>query len=813
MEMTLNRTIPLAFLALTMVGCSRTPPATRPAPARDTAAAAGPKAYSKVVPSSATRDSGLFAVIRNGDKILWQIPDSLIGRDMLWLTRIAAAAEDLSPFTNAGSNINDYLVRFERQGDQILLRTHGTRYVADSALPISRSVAANTFAPIIRSFAVEAITPDSNAVVIDVTSFLESDVPAISGLSSGMRTQFKVRRLDPDRSFVESVKAFPLNVEVRQVQTFDATEPPSQQSTGTVSLTTAQSLVLLPREPMRPRLADERVGWFTLRQIDFSSSALKAAERTVLRRWRLEPRDPAAYARGELVEPVKPIVFYLDPGTPDEWRPFIRQGVEDWNVAFEAAGFKNAIEARDPPTPEQDPEFDPDDVRYSTVRYVANLTRNAMGPSVSDPRTGEIIESDIIWYHNHLRSYRNRLMVETGATNAAARSLQTEMELIGETVRQVIAHEIGHALGLPHNMIASSAYSVDSLRSPSFTAANGVAPSVMDYARQNYVAQPGDGVTRFVRMIGPYDLYAINWGYRVIPSADPVAEQLVLDRWIAEKSGDPRFRFYGGDGMDPRAQTEDIGSDPVLASSLGIANLKRVLPELPTWTATAGENWSDLEELYGELVSSYARYVGHVITMIGGIERTAKSTDQAGPIFEPVSAERQRAAVEFLEEQVFTTPVWLADPAVLSRIEGTGALNRVRQQQASVLSRVLDASRMQRMLEISLMAGGDTYQPSELLSDVRAAVWSELGERGVIDPWRRQLQRAHVARLIELATNTTATPRGPDPVTVEARPLARQELVTLQAQVQRRVGSTSDAATVAHLRDVAARIATALSVD
>ncbi len=810
--------IPIVAFAilLTSAGCAGRSAPAQPVPARavqDSAATparqvarSAPQPYDKVIPRGASADSGLFLVHRVDGKVLWEVPDSLLGRDMLWLTRIAAAAEDLSPFTNAGSNIHEYLVRFERDGDRILLRSRGTRYVADTSLPIAQSVAANTFAPILRAFKLEAWRPDSGAVVIDVTSFLDDDVAAISGLSTGLRTQFKVRRLDPQRSYVASVKSFPLNVEVRQVQTFDAAEPPSQASTGTVSLTTAQSLVLLPREPMRPRFADERVGWFTLRQIDFGSPELKADERRLLQRWRLEPKDPAAYARGELVEPVTPITFYLDPGTPLEWRPYIRAGVEEWNKAFEAAGFRNAVIARDPPTPAEDPEFDPDDVRYSTVRYIANLTRNATGPSVADPRTGEIIESDIIWYHNHLRSYRNRLMVETGAANPAARTLRMDPDLIGETVKQVIAHEIGHAIGLPHNMIASSAYDVDSLRDPSFTARNGVAPSVMDYARQNYVAQPGDGVTRFIRMIGPYDLHAVNWGYRVIPGAATAeAEQPVLDRWIRDRADDARYRFYGGDGMDPRAQTEDIGDDAVEASTLGMANLQRVLPELPAWTATPGENWDDLAELYGELVSSYARYVGHAITSIGGVERDAKATDQAGPVYVPVPGAQQRRAMAFLAEQVFTTPRWLVPEAVLRRIEGAGAIDRIRQLQASVLARVLDPARLQRMTEQAAY-GGDGYPAAELLADVRGAVWGELARGAPIDPWRRALQRAHVERLIALAAPGDAAARGVDMATAEAPPLARRELTLLDAAIRVR----GDAATAAHLADIKARIAKAL---
>jgi len=355
---------------------------------------------------------------------------------------------------------------------------------------------------------------------------------------------------------------------------------------------------------------------------------------------------------------------------------------------------------------------------------------------------------------------------------------------------------------------------VDSLRSPTFTAKHGVSPSIMDYARQNYVAQPGDNVTRFVRMMGPYDNYAINWGYRVIPtSATPEAEKPMLDRWIREKAGDPMYRFAGGDGIDPRAQTEDIGDDPVRASRYGIANLRLVAPRLPEWTATPGEDWSDLNELYGELVQSYGRYVGHVTTLVGGMYRTSKATDQDGPVFEPVPAHRQRDAMRFFVDEVFTTPTWLVDPALLRRFEGAGALNRVRAQQQFVINSLIDANRLGRMQEVALMGAADAYQPIEMLTDVRTAVWSELGSGRSIDPWRRQLQRAHLERLRTLATAETVVGiAGADPRTTDARPLARGELVGLQSAIKTRMArSGGDETTRRHLADAAARIAETLN--
>ncbi len=764
-----------ALVLLFLSGCGGAPAPEPPAPQ----------------PATVDREEGLFEVVRDDDRLLFAIPDSIVGREILLISQIAGSPENFSPFLNAGTNVAEQVVRWERMGDRLLLRTVSHSNVAPDTLPIARSVQANTFAPVLRAFEVD----DQGR--IDVTALFETDVEAIAPITGGQRSQFGVRRLDPSRTFIDSARAFPLNVEVRHTLTYEAGSPPSQARTQTLSVQMAQSFVLLPDEPMRHRYHDPRVGWFTVNQIDFGSDAYKADTRRLIRRWRLEPSDPAAYARGELVDPVDPIVFYLDPGTPDQWAPYIRQGVEDWIPAFESAGFSNAIRVEEIP---DDDDFSPEDVRFNMVRYTANLTRNAVGPSVSDPRTGEIIASDIIWYHNHLRSYRNRLMLETGAANPVARSLQMDIDYIGEAVRQVIAHEIGHAIGLPHNMIASSAFPVDSLRSPTFTAEYGVAASVMDYARQNYIAQPGDGVERFIRGIGPYDHYSVEWGYRVIPDArTPADERATLDRWIRDHADDPMYRF-DQPSQDPRTQTEDLGDDPVRASTYGIMNLQRVLPELPEWTRTGtpGEDYTELAELYGELVSAWNRYIGHVVTVVGGVHRTLRAADQVGPVYEPVDPERQREAVAFLVREIFDTPTWLNEPAVLSRIEGGGAIDRIRQLQVNRLRQLLDPARMTRLQEQELMTG-EAYTVAELMADLREAIWREVDEGAPIDPYRRNLQRAHVARLAEFVEGEESS---------EAAALGRAELRRLLALLEGATGA--DAVTRAHLDDQAARIGSVL---
>ena len=773
--------------------------------------------YADVI-KDAESDDGLFTVHRKDEDYLFEIPDSLLGRDMLLISRIAGKMDGLGGFQSAGAATNRQMVRFERRGDRIMLRKHSGVAVADDTLAIAASVEANYFPPILESWEIEARGPDSASSVIDVTDFFGGDTPHLSGLSPAQRRNYGVRRLDADRSFISRVRSYPLNVNVRHTLTYDAASPPTDEAANTVTLEMNQSLVLLPAEPMRPRYADPRVGYFTVSRINYGLNEQKAATETFIRRWRLEPSDPEAYARGEVVDPVTPITYYVDPATPERYVDAVKRGIENWQPAFETAGFSNAIVALEAPSKEEDPDWDPEDVRFSVARWSASETRNAVGPSTSDPRTGEIIESDIVWYHNHMRSYRNWMMVQTGAANPDARQLPLTDELMEEAMEQVITHEIGHAIGLPHNMVASSSYPVDSLRSRSFASRMGVAPTIMDYARQNYIAQPEDGLEPkdFLRRIGVYDHYSVNWGYRVLPDAETPEDEIpTLNRWIVEKAHDRMYKYLpGGLGVtDPRSQTEDMGDDMVRANQYGMANLRRIVPNLVAWTTRPGEDYSDLAEIYGEAVSQWSRYVRHVVTMVGGVHADLKTADQDGAVFDGVPRAEQKRAMAWLAREAFTAPTWLNVPEILELIGPSAAsVANITRLQSSVLNQLLSTSRMATLAELEVTEPDDAYPLVEFLDDVRAAVWEDLERVTEVGPYRRALQRAYIERMATFMTDAPAAPTpffaaGPNVSTSDIRPLVREQLRTLRDDIARRLNrGMAHRVTEAHLNDALARV-------
>lgn len=770
----------------------------------DTTKKEKPDPYKKVITNEAVTDSGLFITHVVKDKSYFELPESIMNQEILITSRISGFVKNLN-FGGAGVESRPQrVIKWQKRGEQIFLKYVSYNSIANEEDPIYESVKNNNFEPIVMAFDIKAYSKDSSAYVIDVEPLFTTDVELIGPLSESQRKAFGIRGMDGKRSYVNTMKAFPQNVEVRHVLTFNGTSLPDNQIAGAMTLEMNQSFVLLPAVPMKPRLYDDRVGYFSVSHTNYSLDEQKAARERFITRWRLEPKpeDVEKYFRGELVEPVKPIVYYIDPATPIQWRPYLKQGVEDWQAAFEAAGFKNAIMAKDAPTKEEDPDWSPEDVRYSVIRYVSTDIQNAMGPHVHDPRTGEIIESDIIWYHNVMNLLRNWFFIQTAAINPDARKVKFDDAVMGRLIRFVSSHEVGHTLGLPHNMGSSSAYPVDSLRSAEFTAKMGTAPSIMDYARFNYIAQPGDEGVALMPMIGPYDKWSIIFGYKMVAgnqSAD--AEKKVINDWVKERADDKIYRFgrQRGVPVDPTAQTEDLGDNSMKASEYGVKNLQFITDHLIEWTREDGKDYSELSELYGQVITQFRRYIGHVIANVGGVYEYNKTADQEGAVYTFVEKARQAQAIAFLNKQLFQTPMWLEKKDIIGKTEESSFSEKLRSMQDITLAQLLNQDRLKRMTENSAINGNDAYSVLDMFNDLTAEIFSEYDKRANVDLYRRNLQRTYLEGLQRVLQSETNAFEHTD-----MKAVARMHLLKIEKKLKASAGRNE--MTSIHTQDMIQRI-------
>jgi hypothetical protein len=783
-----------------------------------------PKPYASVVTAKAATRDGLFKTHRIGSKLYFEIPKAELGKDQLLVTRIAKTTLGVG---YGGEEVDSRVIRWERRGDRVLLRGINYNVVAEDSLPVAQAVANANYYPILASFNVEAYGADS-AAVIDVSRLYTTNVPEFGLGRVATANRQRIGGFDASRAFIEHVATFPTNIEIEATHTYN---PPAPSPTASPFVRTPNeaasflmhwSMVRLPERPMMPRLYDSRVGYFTTSRVDYGTDEHRAARRRFINRWRLEPSDTAAFQRGELVEPVQPITYYVDPATPRWLVPFIKRGIEQWQPAFEAAGFKRGIVAADAPT--DDPDWSAEDARYSVVRWYPSTTENAYGPSIVDPRTGEILDADIGMFHNVMNLNRAWYFTQVAPLDPRAQKLPFPDTLMGRLIEYVVAHEVGHTLGFPHNMKSSSTYDPDSIRNPDFVRRMGHTPSLMDYARFNYVAQPEDRMPPelLVPIVGPYDKFATMWGYRpILAAATPEAEKPMLDRWARMQDTAAYLRFSTSDsrGADPGELTEAVGdADAVRSTELGLRNLKRVMRLLEPATALPGEDYADLAELYTRTIDQWTREMVHVAAVVGGADTRELRIGQPGDRFVPIAPARQKEAVQFLNREAFRTPEYFLDRSILDKIEPEGAIDRIGRAQQRVLASLLDNNRLARLIEFEALAArpSQAYPLGDMLADVRRGVWSEAYNGGSIDAFRRRLQLSYLEEMgrkinpppaqvpsglpAELAR--MLTPRS----TTDARALLRGELVELDAQLARAASRASDRTTRLHLLDARSQI-------
>lgn len=796
----------------------------------------GPKPFKEVITDKAKTDSGLFIIHKVDDKYFFEIPDTIIGRDILVVNRISKAAAGMRNFFfgYAGDMIGSSVIRFDAgPNNKLFLKKVSYDEISkDSSKPMFQAVTNSNVLPIVASFDIKAAKSDSNGTVIDFTDFIAGDNDVLF-FASNARNAFQVGSYQADKSYIINVKSYPLNTEIKTLKTYSkgggmmqgmpaaGARPATQNIMYTVELNS--SMVLLPKTPARQRFFDPRVGYFARSYTDFDANPQGIKDVSIIVRWKLEPKpeDIEKYKRGELVEPKQPIIYYIDPATPKKWVPYLIQGINDWQAAFERAGFKNAIIGKMAPTPQEDSTWSLEDARYSAIVYKPSVVPNASGPNVHDPRSGQILESHINWYHNVMNLLRNWYFIQCAPTDPKARKMEFDDELMGQLIRFVSSHEVGHTLGLRHNFGSSSTIPVEKLRDKAWVEANGHTPSIMDYARFNYVAQPEDNISEkglFPR-IGEYDKWAIEWGYRWFPEAStPEDEIAILNKMTIEKLKDKRYWFgTENNSDDPRSQNEDLGDNAMKAGAYGIKNLQRIVPQLTEWTKEPNKDYENLSELYTEVTMQFGRYMGHVTKNIGGIYETPKTVEQQGSVYEYVPKPIQKEAMRFLNKQLFSTPQWLINNDILNKIGNTG-IAVISARQEAVLSRLISTATINKLLSMEAELNTNAYKAADMLDDLKKGIWGELAERKAIDIYRRNLQKSYVERVGQIVSPASTPSFGGIFISIGA-PAAmtdtkksdiisvlKANLRALRAEIKTAYPAIADKMTKYHLQDVADRI-------
>lgn len=768
----------------------------------------GLKPYAQVITPKAKSSFGFLTVHKVDNNYFFEIPDSMLNRDILIVNRISKAptSRQKSRVGYPGDILGSKVIRFENKDNKrILVREYSYRERSENKDGMFQSVRNSNTQPIVANFGIETIKKDSltRNYVINVSVFLQKENPLFS-FDADSKEYIGLLNMVGEGTYIDTLKAFPKNIEISTTVTYQSKKGMSNVGfleTGSprIPLTYElnSSMVLLPEVPMKARLFDPRVGYFTVGYTDFDSNPQGIEYKKLITRWRLEPKDEAAYLRGELVEPKKPIIIYIDPATPKKWVPYLIQGVNDWQVAFEKAGFKNAIYALEAPT--DDPSWSLEDARHSAIVYKPSDIPNASGPHINDPRTGEILETHINWYHNVMSLLRDWYMIQAGTIDEAARKMQLDDELMGQLIRFVSSHEVGHTLGLRHNFGSSHTVPVEKLRDKAWVEANGHTPSIMDYARFNYVAQPEDGITRagiFPR-IGIYDKWSIEWGYRWLPQFQtPEDEVAFSNQSIIEKlKTDVRYTFgTESDPNDPRNQSEDLGDDSMLASLYGIKNLKRIVPQILTWSYEPNKSYAGAGEIYSGVVSQFNRYLGHVTKNVAGIYSNSITVEQTDEIArEFVPANIQKRAIAFLNEQLFTTPEWLIDRQLMEKAKIL-PVNVICSLQSGVLARLINKNTLDKMSENEILNGKKAYTSAQMFNDLKKVIWSNLGQS---DIYKRNMQKAYVENLINLLDkkgNADKNASGKRPAYSEAPAIAHGQLTELKRLATSAASMTSGTA-------------------